>query len=216
MIVNYYNQVKIFIRKILTSILYYFFKKITYKDHSLINERFEGYDFENLDEYENIYCYSTISAIINFQKKKQSILDVGCGTASLLRTIDNNKILKYKGIDFSKLAIKKARKIENKKILFECIDMLKFKDKDKYDIIIFSESIYYLRDNNQIEILIEKYDNYLKQNGQIIISGYFKVDHTIIFEKFDRRYVLVDDIHLSRNNNKMQWFFRIYRKSNPS
>tara|TARA_A100001015_G_C14748310_1_gene616487 strand:+ start:164 stop:823 length:660 start_codon:yes stop_codon:yes gene_type:complete len=215
MIIDYYNQVKIFIRKILTLILYYLFKKITYKDHSLINERFEGYNFEKLDEYENIYCYSTISAIINFQKNKQSILDVGCGTAPLLRTIDNNKILKYKGIDFSKLAIKKARKIENKNISFECTDMLKFNDKDKYDIIVFSESIYYLRDNNQIEILIEKYDNFLKQNGLIIISGYFKVDHRIIFEKFDRRYVLVDNIYLSRNNNKMQWFFRIYRKSNP-
>ena len=214
MVISFYNQIKISTRKTLTSIFYYFFKKITYKDHSLINEKFESYDFENLDKYENIYCYSTISAIINFQKKKQFILDVGCGTAPILKTLDDNKILKYKGIDFSKVAIKKAQKLANKKIIFECVDMLKFKSKEKYDIIIFSECLYYLRDNNQIEILIEKYDNYLNQNGQIIISGYFKVDHSIIFEKFDHRYLLVDDIHLSRNNNKMQWFFRIYRKTN--
>ena len=126
-----------------------------------MEKRFNNYNFKFLEGYQNIYLYGAISSFINHQKNKPSILDIGCGTGTLLKKIDINNISFYKGIDISSTAINQANKLENPKVSFEKTDMMTFETQLKFNIIIFCQSLYYLRDDNQIDIIIEKYDNFL-------------------------------------------------------
>ena len=206
------DSLKSNIKSSIVKILFNLYKFLTYKNHSTMEKRFNNYNFKFLEGYENIYLYSAISSFINYQKNKPSILDIGCGTGTLLKKIDINNISFYKGIDISSTAINQAIKLENPKVSFEKTDMMTFEPQVKFNIIIFCESLYYLRDDNQIDIIIEKYDNFLANNGIVIISCYYKTNYSIIFEKYKHHYFLLDDIKVSKNNDKIKWYISIFQK----
>jgi len=206
------DSLKSNIKSSIIKILFNLYKFLIYKDHSTMEKRFNNYNFKFLEGYDNIYLYSAISSFINHQNNKPSILDIGCGTGTLLKKIDINNISFYKGIDISSIAIKQAFKLENTKVSFEKADMMTFQTQVKFNIIIFCESLYYLRDDNQIDIIIEKYDNFLANNGIVIISCFYKANYSIIFEKYNHHYFSLDDIKVSKSKDKLKWYIGIFKK----
>ena len=94
------------------------------------------------------------------------ILDVGCGEGTLTDFLSEAQKKRYVGIDISLEAIKIANK--KRKLNFQCIQAEQFKTKNKFDIVIFNEILYYLDD---IEIF-KKYSEFLKSKGIIIMSLY--------------------------------------------
>lgn len=93
------------------------------------------------------------------------ILDVGCGLGTTTDFLNQVQKEKYLGLDISEEAMKKMQKNE---VEFLNADFNNFKSKDKYDVIIFNEVLYYL---DEVKAL-EKAKNLLSKNGKIIVSLY--------------------------------------------
>ena len=78
-----------------------------------------------------------------------SILDLGCGPGNTANELDPNVYEKYVGIDISEVALAKAAKRtqENgrtKKNSFACSDFLGYRPTQKFDVILFRESLYHV------------------------------------------------------------------------
>ncbi len=72
-----------------------------------------------------------------------SILDLGCGTSANLPLIPGT-YRHYHGVDISQTAIKRARSLGRADTSYETADILRYKPRQSYDIILLSEVIYYL------------------------------------------------------------------------
>jgi len=93
------------------------------------------------------------------------ILDVGSGLGTTVDFLNEAQKQKYLGLDISEEAIKRSKK---KSVKFQNIDFSEFKTKNKFDIIIFNEVLYYM---NETEVL-KKASEFLAKNGKIIVSLY--------------------------------------------
>lgn len=128
--------------------------------------------YEIMDNIEEIHWWYTgrreiLRKVLNkFITKKPKILDIGCGTGgnfSLLR-----KYGTIRGIEYSELAIKKARK------KFPNIDIKKgslpndFPIKnERYDLITMFDVLEHINDDQKsLEIVY----NYLNNNGRLVIT----------------------------------------------
>lgn len=93
------------------------------------------------------------------------VLDLGCGRCILYEYI-KKYIASYDGVDISDVVLSIPH--DEKFQVFQS-DITMFKSEKKYDVIIFNEVLYYLKDTNAI---LYKYKQMLKKNGCIICSIY--------------------------------------------
>lgn len=97
-----------------------------------------------------------------------SILDAGCGEGLLAEKL---KILPYKsylGMDVSKEAIAIAtNRLGDDRSRFTVADAWAFETDERFDVIVFNQSLYYLTDPAGI---LKKYRAMLNPGGRIIVS----------------------------------------------
>lgn len=139
--------------------------------------------------------------ISNLVENKTYILDLGCGTGYLEKFLSN--CIKYVGVDISKNAIKIAK--ENKKnidSIFICNRIEDYIPKNFFDIIIFNESLYYIKEQYET---VNKFFKYLKPSGKIIISIYFPEQNHRSYDVFKNLY-----------DNILSWSFFIESIKNIS
>jgi 2-polyprenyl-3-methyl-5-hydroxy-6-metoxy-1,4-benzoquinol methylase len=146
--------------------------------------------------------YLIISAYANnFKKKNPVILDVCCGEGILIKML---KFSKYLGTDISQIAINKAKKINKKNITLRCIDARTYRTDKKFDIIIFNEFLYYLKEK-EYQILLKKYCTYLKEGGIFIISTFSKEPSTKAIWKYLKKNFTLIDYVLITNRYGTSW-----------
>jgi trans-aconitate methyltransferase len=73
------------------------------------------------------------------------------------------------GVDLSKEAIARANLGSSDKIRFEHGDMLRFKTDQKFNVILFSESLYYLKPW-QRQPMLRRSTSMLRSRGHIIVT----------------------------------------------
>ena len=139
------------------------------KSKENFNQEFLSGKWKYLNTLEELGHYSIISGYIRFYYNTPKILDVGCGTGIILNQFTQGTYSMYHGIDFSKEAIKLFNKDVKKKVDLFVTDINDFETQNKYDVIIFCESLYYF---DNIKEILKKYIKFLEQNGKIIISCY--------------------------------------------
>ena len=120
-------------------------------------------NYKNWAEYiTNLFQYADI--------KVKSIVDISCGTGSLLKYFDNNKY-HYFGCDLSHAMIKQARSkfVQN---IFVVNDVNKIALKsNKFDSVLFLyDSLNYLQDEKQIDSLFQETNRILVSNGILIFD----------------------------------------------
>ena len=97
-----------------------------------------------------------------------SILDAGCGEGLLAEKL---KILPYKsylGMDVSREAIAIAtNRLGDDRSRFTVADAWAFETDERFDVIVFNQSLYYLTDPAGI---LKKYRAMLNPGGRIIVS----------------------------------------------
>jgi trans-aconitate methyltransferase len=71
------------------------------------------------------------------------ILALGCGTAAILTTLKSHTFESFLGVDLSPEAILRARKHESERVRFEVGNMVKYECLQNYNVILFSDSLYY-------------------------------------------------------------------------
>jgi SAM-dependent methyltransferase len=102
-----------------------------------------------------------------------SILDLGCGEGKTANELDQEVYSKCVGVDISDVAIAKAKaRTERRgrvgKNVFYCSDFGSFAPSQKFDVILFRDSIYYLPPN-KIRTTLDRYAAFLKEDGCFVV-----------------------------------------------
>lgn len=137
------------------------------------------------------------------------VLEIGCGEGILQSRMQAGSYVKYVGIDISEVAIKKTAHLCNSNTQYICADMEKYSSDEKYDLIIFNESLYY--SNSPLQLL-ERYVRFLQPCGHFIISVF----------KSERNMLLLNSIeshcqHTAEQistNERGSWYCRVYSRKN--
>jgi SAM-dependent methyltransferase len=96
-------------------------------------------------------------------------LDVGCGDGVLFERFKPLGYQRYVGVDISDVAIEKLRLHNDDRTNFNQADAEVYEPAGRFDVIIFNESLYYLRAPVRS---LERYARSLKPGGCIIVSTY--------------------------------------------
>lgn len=141
--------------------------------------------------------YGTHFLIAEEINSGNKILDVGCNRGYLkLLSIDNI----YFGIDNNSKDLREAIKIGYKQIYeFDLNNFLKFKIKEKFDVIVFADILEHLLYPDKV--LLYFIDNFLKKRGRVIISlpnvANFTIRLSLLFGSFVyRESGILDKTHL--------------------
>jgi len=111
--------------------------------------------------------YAVIAGYIATCGSRQSILDVGCGPGLLQPWLARVGYDDYLGIDLSAVAIHTAEARANATTRFQPADAESFSPPHTFDIIIFNEMLYYMRDPAAV---LRRYGRYLTPEGRFVIS----------------------------------------------
>ncbi len=151
------------------------------------------------------FVYETLSV-----KKSDHILEIGCGTGSLLKTIaDKLENGLIEGIDFSKTMIsianrKNKQHIRNKRVVIRhgSFEELQFKN-NSFDKIFSVNTIYFWEDP---VFTISKVFDLLKANGMLVLGFYNKeeLEKLDLDENIFRLYHLDDVINLLKTEKNLK------------
>jgi SAM-dependent methyltransferase len=127
-----------------------------------------------------------------------SILDLGCGSGNTGNELDICKYHDYTGVDISEVAIQNAaarsqRNGRREKNRYIQSDISSCVPKQKHDVILFRESIYYIP-RSKIRGLLKRYSHYLTDKGVFVVhvskSGTRK--WRPIFEIIERNHMVME------------------------
>lgn len=113
--------------------------------------------------------YSVIAGYLQSFRKGGAILDVGCGEGILQQKVGPGTYARYVGIDISSTAIEKARVRRDERTEFVAGDASAYDPGERFDAIVFNESLYYFDDPKRV---LTHYERYLKPGGVFVVSLY--------------------------------------------
>jgi 2-polyprenyl-3-methyl-5-hydroxy-6-metoxy-1,4-benzoquinol methylase len=101
------------------------------------------------------------------------ILDLGCGSGNTANELAANAYQNYLGVDISETCLNKARKRSEEngraaKNKFASGDFLKYSPTEKFNVILFRESMYHVP-MGQIKSMLNRYSEWLKDGGVFIV-----------------------------------------------
>lgn len=104
------------------------------------------------------------------------ILDLGCGPGNTANELAANAYKSYTGVDISEAALAKAikRTQENgrtDKNSFVNSDFMNFQPVQKFDVILFRESMYHIP-YGQVLTILNKFSKHLKSTGVFVVRLY--------------------------------------------
>jgi 2-polyprenyl-6-hydroxyphenyl methylase/3-demethylubiquinone-9 3-methyltransferase len=114
--------------------------------------------------YEYVYRYC----------RNGSVLDLGCGSGNTGNEMDTGRYGDYTGVDISEVALKTAaargaNSIREKQNRYLLADVLVYEPAQKYDVILFRESIYYVS-VFKIKAMLQRYSEHLTNQGAFVVS----------------------------------------------
>ncbi len=104
-----------------------------------------------------------------------SVLDLGCGQGSTAVELES-PYERYVGVDISEVALKRARdKVASAgrttRASFACADFLAYHPDQKFDVILFRESMYHVP-IGQVKTILDRYSQFLTADGVFIVRLY--------------------------------------------
>jgi len=126
--------------------------------------------------------------------KGGSILDLGCGSGSTANELNKSAFGGYTGVDISEVAIEKARERTQEndrghKCRFIQGDVIGYEPDQKFEVILFRDSIYYIK-RPQIKAVLTRYSRWLTKDGVFIVRiwdgrGKLRAFADVIEKNFD-------------------------------
>lgn len=127
---------------------------------------------------------SELAAVVEKYATKGRILMLGCGTGSIATKLAPESFESFQGIDLSYEAISRAKLRETEKIHFEVCDFLSYRCAQKFNVILFSEALYYINPLAR-ESLLKKCSRDLAPDGWIIVTIAQPLRYAGIFRMID-------------------------------
>lgn len=168
--------------------------------------------WDHMNDLNQLGRYSIIIGYLKLFKLGGSILDVGCGDGLIQKKLATNDYSKYIGIDLSTEAIRRASKIAGENVQFISKDMEKYDTNEKFDAIIFNESVYYVGDSRVLNLL-KKYKRYIKEDGIFIISMFQHKRSNNIWQTVDSIYSPIDGTKITNKSGDI-WIVKVFSNSN--
>jgi trans-aconitate methyltransferase len=134
-----------------------------------------------------------------------NILCLGCGSGSLVEALSRDSFKTFIGVDLSRDAIEKAKRLENDKIIFHLGDIYSFECNEKFNIIVFEESIYYIPPFKRLKML-KRYQKYLTDDGVFIVTANYK-RFAQIFSMIKKNFTVLEE-RCFKNSSR---YFSIFR-----
>ena len=132
----------------------------------------EQREYEQMGIHENYYWWHVgknlllevlLNKFFNNKKGNMEILEVGCGTGSILETL--SKWGNIAGLDISSKAVEASRHRGFQNVI--CEDLLQYNTDTKYDLIVAMDVLEHIQEDVGA---LKKIHSLLKPNGKIIIS----------------------------------------------
>lgn len=171
---------------------------------SVWEDQFSGRHWDYLFSKGESEHYQTIVGLYEKFGRKGKILDVGCGQGVLYQYLNEKfgRDLDYLGIDISEAAVKKASQLfpfgNFKQLDFDKQELL-----EKFDIIIFNETLYYfIKPLDTVEDCIAQN---LNENGSIIISMCDLPGHRLIWKGLKEKYKFLSFQEVE-NEQHQKWY----------
>jgi 2-polyprenyl-3-methyl-5-hydroxy-6-metoxy-1,4-benzoquinol methylase len=113
------------------------------------------------------------------------ILDLGCGSGNTCTELANSAYSSYLGVDISEEALAKAAKRSeaagrSAKNRFFRSDFFNFDTSEKFDVILFRESMYHVP-LEKIKSLLDKFSTYLAKDGVFVVRLFTMRDGKVKF-----------------------------------
>jgi 2-polyprenyl-3-methyl-5-hydroxy-6-metoxy-1,4-benzoquinol methylase len=156
-----------------------------------------GWDWlRNLDELAH-HC--VLAGYVSYLKPGGSVLDVGCGEGVFQEQL-RGAAGRYLGFDFEE-PVRKAAKKSTSSIRFAVADMNEFVSDERFDVIVFNESIYYLHD---LMAGLQRYERFLAPDGVLLISMHGKERNEPLWAQIDAHYTVLDAVTMV-NRKGTKW-----------
>lgn len=135
------------------------------------NERLRGISFDEKFRrgHWNFSADSELVEILERNANGGNILILGCGAASVARATRPDSYRTILGVDISTEAIARANQHASDRIEFKQGDMETFKCDREYNVILFSESLYYVNVLKR-KPLLQRLSQSLTDTGVIIVT----------------------------------------------
>lgn len=162
-----------------------------------------GWDWlRNLDELAH---HAVLAAYVSRLAPGGAVLDMGCGEGVFQEQL-RGAAGRYVGVDFE-AAIMKAAPKTDAQTTFVVGDMNEFTTTDRFDAIVFNESLYYLHDPRGG---MARYEAMLTPNGVFLVSMHGKARNDAIWAALDERYETLDAV-IVENRHGTRWTTKALR-----
>ena len=111
--------------------------------------------------------FETCIALLRRHASGGDLLEIGCGEGLLLQRLSPADYRQFVGVDISGVAIQRATGLANPRANFLIADMQRLELEQKFDAVIFTESIYYV---SRCDELLRRYAHFLRDHGVFVVS----------------------------------------------
>jgi 2-polyprenyl-3-methyl-5-hydroxy-6-metoxy-1,4-benzoquinol methylase len=161
------------------------------------------YEAYALDELAH---YSMLAGYQKALKPGASVLDVGCGDGILRTHLHTDGFGKYVGIDFPE-AIARAARRTDARTTFAASDMRQFVPAERFDVIVFNESLYYV--DAPLDEL-RRYASFLAADGVFLVSMHRKPKSEKIWAHIATEFLMIDRVTIG-NAQGIEWILGAFR-----
>lgn len=177
------------------------------KPRSQWEEQYRSGYWRYLDSAAEIAHYMVIVGYVQQFSPNPAVLDVGCGHGRLFQLLHPYPYRSYLGIDHSEEGIQLAQSLAKVNARFERADFEEFIPAERYDVIIFNESIYYAPHPAE---LLRRYARALTSDGLMIVSMCQNRWQESIWTKLKSVAVIVHSTAVT-SEKKLTWHVRVLR-----
>jgi 2-polyprenyl-3-methyl-5-hydroxy-6-metoxy-1,4-benzoquinol methylase len=150
--------------------------------------------------------YSVLAGYARALKPGGSVLDVGCGDGILRTHLHDGAFSKYVGVDFPQ-AIERAAARADARSSFVASDMRAFAARDRFDVVVFNESLYYVEDALGE---LDRYAGFLAADGIFLVSMHRKPKSEKIWGDIAGRFRMLDRVTIG-NRTGVEWIIGAFR-----
>ncbi len=159
---------------------------------------------------EELGHYSIIAGYCKYLRRGGAVLDLGCGEGLLLDALDIGAYSRYVGLDISATAIARAQSRQEPTADFVVGDICAYTPADKFDVIVFNETLYYLPDP---VACMRRYVPRLRDHGLFIVSMYLHPKDPL-WRKIGEQFAILDSSSVI-NKRGVEWHCQVLLPESP-
>lgn len=150
--------------------------------------------------------YSVLAGYVKALKGGAALLDVGCGDGVFRTHLHADSFSRYVGIDFPE-AVARANSRADSRTSFSAADMRAFTSAERFGVIVFNESLYYVDDPIGE---LRRYTGFLEKNGLFLVSMHRKPKSERIWSDIAGAFELLDRVTIA-NRAGVEWILGAFK-----